>query len=168
MEPMATIGKVISTHGIKGALKVQPYSDFPERVKKLERVFLEIDGEIKPYPVLDAFVNGRYWVISLAGIEGMEAAEQLRGTSILIPLSERVELPQDTYYLDQIIGLNVYTVDGQLLGKVQDILQTGSNDVYVVHSPQGAEILIPALKDVVKKVDLKRARLEVEVPAGLI
>ncbi|NLZ38123.1 MAG: 16S rRNA processing protein RimM [Firmicutes bacterium] len=168
MEPMATIGKVISTHGTKGALKVQPYSDFPERVKMLERVFLEINGIRKPYLVQDAFINGRFWVISLAGIEGIEAAQQLRGALILIPLSERLELPQDTYYWDQIIGLDVYTVSGQMLGIVQDILQTGSNDVYVVESQQGKEILIPALKDVVKKVDLENARMEVDLPDGLM
>lgn len=168
MEPMATIGKVISTHGTKGALKVQPFSDFPKRVKMLERVYLKKEADIEIYQVLDAFVNGKNWVITLAGIVDMEAALQLRGALLQIPLAERIALPQDTYYLDQIIGLTVYTVNGQELGKVQDVLQTGSNDVYVVQRTAEADILIPALKTVVKQVDLQHKRLVVNLPAGLM
>jgi 16S rRNA processing protein RimM len=168
VEQMATIGKVISTHGVRGGLKVQPFSDFPERVKTLHRVFVETAAEVKAYQVREAFVYGRFWIIFLQDVEHIDSAEQLRGALLKIPLTERVELPADVYYLDQIIGLTVFTLEGQRLGQVSDILQTGSNDVYVLRQADGSEILIPALKSVVKKIDLQHGLLVVDLPEGLI
>jgi 16S rRNA processing protein RimM len=170
LEPLAAIGKVISTHGVKGGLKVHPLSDFPERVKKLQRVFVEKDNNATPYEVTDAFINGRYWVVFLLGVETWEGAKELAGSLLSIPLSERVSLPSDVYFLDQIIGLQVYTVEGEYLGRIQDVLQTGSNDVYVVKDDKEGkrESLIPALKTVVKKIDLEQGRVDVDPPEGLL
>lgn len=170
MEEFAAIGKIINTHGIKGGLKIQPLSDFPERVKKLRRVYLQRQGEAKAYDVADAFVHGRFWVMLLVGVDSCDRAEQLVGSLVSIPLSERVSLPNDVYYLDQIIGLEVYTVQGEYLGCVHDVLQTGSNDVYVVREPKegGREALIPALKTVVQKIDIEQGRMDVDPPEGLL
>ncbi|MBT9172981.1 MAG: Ribosome maturation factor RimM [Syntrophomonadaceae bacterium] len=172
MTEMAVIGKIVKPHGIHGELKVRPYSDFPERVRSLTRVFLETGGTDKAYQVRDAFVHGRFWVLSLVGVSTPEAAGQLKGVLLKIPLSERVPLPEGTYYLDELIGLQVYTVTGMLLGTVSEILQTGSNDVYVVDradSAQGAgQLLIPALKAVVVKLEPALKRMEVVLPEGLL
>lgn len=170
MEQTAAIGKVINTHGVKGGLKVQPLSDFPERVKKLTRVFVEKDNASTPYKVADGFVNGRFWVVHLEGVNDMSAARRLVGALLTIPLSERMTLRKDEFYLDQILGLAVYTADGALLGRVRDILQTGSNDVYVVRGDgEGArDVLIPALKAIVQNIDLDNGRLEVDLPEGLL
>ena len=91
------------------------------------------------------------------------------GSLLTVPLSERVKLPPDTYYLDQIIGLDVFTTAGECLGRVTEILQTGSNDVYVVRPTEKGQkdLLLPALKSVVKKVDLQAGRMEVDLPRGL-
>ena len=167
MEQTAAIGKIINTHGIRGGLKVQLLSDFPERVKLLKRVFIEKDGYSNPYRVLEAKIHGRFWLLRLEGIEDIDAAKQQVGALITIPLSERVKLPPDTYYLDQIMGLDVFTGDGEYLGQVKDIIQTGSNDVYVVAAGKEPEILIPALKAVVKTIDLEAGRMEVDLPEGL-
>ncbi|HZK23935.1 MAG TPA: ribosome maturation factor RimM [Oscillospiraceae bacterium] len=165
---MATIGRVVNTHGVKGGLKILPLSDFLERVKSLKRVFMEHGERVSAYQVEDAFVHGRFWVVFLQDVEDMDSAERFKGALLKIPLTERVELPAGSYYLDQIIGLTVFTLAGLELGQVSDVLQTGSNDVYVVRQSEGPEILIPALKTVVKKIDLQHARLEVDLPEGLM
>ncbi|NLM51353.1 MAG: 16S rRNA processing protein RimM [Firmicutes bacterium] len=167
MEQKAAIGKIINTHGVRGGLKVQMLSDFPERVKLLERVFVEKKGQSKPYRVLEAKIHGRFWLLWLEGIADLDAAKEQVGALITIPLSERVKLPPDTYYLDQIMGLEVFTVSGEFLGQVKEIIQTGSNDVYVVAADDLPEILIPALKSVVKDIDLEAGRMEVDLPEGL-
>jgi 16S rRNA processing protein RimM len=168
---MATIGKVINTHGVNGGLKVFPYSDYPERVKKLTRVFLYKDDAMKKYNVTDAFVNGRFWVIYVEGVSNITDAEQCLGALLQIPIAERLILPENTYYLDQIIGLEVYTAEGNLLGKITDVIQTGGNDVYVVRvrDAEGErEILVPALKKVVLNIDTEKKRIVVDLPEGLL
>jgi len=166
---LAAIGKVINTHGVKGGLKVLPLSDFPERLKVLSHVFLEQGVSVKEHKVIDAFVHGRFWVVFLRGIDSCDSAERLIGSLISIPLSERMPLPKDFYYLDQIIGLEVYTVNSVYLGRVQEVLQTGSNDVYVVRDEKEGrrEALIPALKTVVQ-IDLRLGRMVVDPPEGLL
>ncbi|MBS3948063.1 MAG: 16S rRNA processing protein RimM [Dethiobacter sp.] len=173
MTEMAVIGRVIRAQGVDGALKVQPYSDYPERIKTLTRVFLEKNAVMKPYLVTEAFIHGRFWVFTLEGIVTAEEAESLKGALVKIPLSERVPLPEDTYYLDEIIGLGVYTVSGQLLGCVSDVLKTGSNDVYVVSrsdqtTGKKQDLLIPALKTVVVRLEPALKRMEVDLPEGLL
>lgn len=172
MTEMAVIGKIIKAHGVRGELKVHPYSDFPERVSSLRRVFLENGGTDKAYQVLYAFVHGRFWVLSLEGVTNPDEAELLRGALLKIPLAERVPLPEDSYYLDELIGLEVYTVEGRFLGHLCEVLQTGSNDVYVVDKGEpgrgSGQVLIPALKTVVVRIDPVRKRMEVLLPEGLL
>lgn len=170
MEQMAAIGKVINTHGVKGGLKIQILSDFPERIKQLKRVFVEKDGLSSEYGVVEAFIHGQFWVLYLKGITDLDAAARLNGSLLLIPKKERLKLPKDTFYLDEIIGLTVYTTAGAKLGKVADILQTGSNDVYVVRPIDSGQpdILIPALKSVVRSINADTGTIEVDLPEGLI
>ncbi|EEG77225.1 ribosome maturation factor RimM [Dethiobacter alkaliphilus] len=169
MEQSVAIGKVVTTHGVKGGMKVQPLSDNPERIKELIRVFVEKDGHSAARDVVEAFVHGRAWVIRLEGIDSCDAARELVGAMLTIPISERLPLPENSYYLDQIIGLDVYTVDGTYLGSIINVLETGSNDVYVVENKaDGRQVLIPALKAVVKSIDLDTGRMEVDPPEGLL
>jgi 16S rRNA processing protein RimM len=169
---MATIGKVINTHGVHGELKIIPYSDYPERVKKLKRIYLEKNGNIAPYNVMEAFVNGRFWVIRVEGVRALTEAESLVDALVKIPGTERIPLPPGTYYLDQIIGLGVYTTEGEHIGEICDVLKPGSNDVYVVRrageKEKKPDLLLPALKSVVVRIDLEKERIEVMLPDGLL
>lgn len=172
-EGMATIGKVIKTHGVRGGLKVYPYSDFPERVSELKRVFLQQGQEVTEHQVEDAFVHGRFWVLSLKDVESADSAAGLRGALVKIPLSERVPLPEGSYYLDEIVGLEVYDETMGHLGRVTDVLQYTANDVYVVNTiPAGGEkpveLLIPALKSVVREIDTVNKKMTVKLPDGLL
>ena len=111
------------------------------------------------------FQRGRL-VAKLAGVDDREAALALRGAYLQVPIDEAVSLPEGRYYWHQIIGLSVETGEGRTLGTISDILETGSNDVYVVRR-DGGELLVPALKTVIRRVDLSAGRMVVDLPPGL-
>jgi len=157
------VGRVVAPWGVRGEVKVEVMTDFPDRLSALEEV--HIDG----YPVS---IEKSRWhkgkvIIKLATVDSIEAAEKLRGRFLEIPQSRLRPLPQDQYYQFQLMGLEVWTTDGKLLGQIADILPTGSNDVYVVHGEQG-ELLIPAIEGVVKSVELETGRVIVELIEGLL
>jgi 16S rRNA processing protein RimM len=158
------IGKVRRPYGVRGEVKVEFLTDFPERFKDLKTVY--IDGE--PYTIERRRFVADGILLKFAGIDTPEDAAFLRNRLIEIPVSEAVPLPPDTYYYFQILGLKVVTTAGEALGEVVDIIVTGANDVYVVRSAGGREILLPAIEDVVKEVDLESNRLVVELLPGLI
>ncbi|MDW7650459.1 MAG: ribosome maturation factor RimM, partial [Bacillota bacterium] len=119
--------------------------------------------------VAEAITHGRFWIVRLEGVQTYEEANALVGSLLAIPLSERVELPAGSFYHDQIIGLAVYTVGGVCLGRVREVLETGANDVYIVRDEEnGREVLIPALKTVVKAIDLEEGKMDVDPPEGLL
>ncbi|HHU76004.1 MAG TPA: 16S rRNA processing protein RimM [Firmicutes bacterium] len=172
---LVTIGKIIAPFGIRGEAKVYPYSDFLERCYLLEEVFLEGKEISGVRAVKKAFIHKNLWVLHLGGSETRDDAAALVGSAVKIPASKRVKLPKGTYYFDQIIGLEVLTIDGEKLGTVGEILRTGGNDVYVINSdkklPDGKnakQILVPALKTVVKEINLQIGYLKVELPPGLV
>ena len=158
------IGKVRRPYGVRGEVKVEFLTDFPERFKDLKAVY--IDWE--PYTIERYRFVADGILLKFAGIDTPEDAAFLRNRLIEIPVSEAVPLPPDTYYYFQILGLKVVTTAGEVLGEVVDIIVTGANDVYVVRSAGGREILLPAIEDVVKEVDLESNRLVVELLPGLL
>ena len=109
--------------------------------------------------------GGRVY-LKLAGVDDREAAEALRGATIEVPLEQAVRLPPGSYYWHQLIGLAVETKRGESLGRLVDILTTGSNDVYVVRD-DARELLLPAIRDVIREVDLENGRMVVELLPGL-
>lgn len=164
----ATIGKVVAFFGVHGELKVRSLTDIPDRFAELEAVYLGPDHvryritAVRPY-------KGDMILLKLAGIEDANAAEAFRNFDIAIPLSQLAKLPPDSYYQHDIIGLQVYTLNGHNIGKVADIMVTGSNDVYIIKSAiDGKQILIPATKEVIKQVDLIRQMMYIEPIAGLL
>jgi len=175
---MTVIGKVIAPFGIKGEVKVYPYSDFLERCYLLKNVILENEGRSWNKVVKKAYIHKKLWILLFEDCTTREEALKLTGSFVKIISSERVPLPPGSYYFDQIIGLDVFTFTGENLGYVSDIIKTGSNDVYVVtlgdeekKSSKGKgnkEILIPALKSVVKEINLQEGYIIIELLAGLL
>jgi 16S rRNA processing protein RimM len=168
----AAIGQVLSPHGIAGFSKVFPYSDYPERCHDLDQVTLELNGKRSRLTVEKASVYGRFWLLKFAGIESREQAASLTGGLLLIPISERISLPQGSYFFDQITGLKVYTVGGEQLGEIVDVISTGGHDLYVLKQQPGVgasakEILLPAVRRFIKQVDPEAGRMVVELPEGL-
>jgi 16S rRNA processing protein RimM len=159
------IGGVIGVHGLAGELVVEILTDFPDRYNTLRSVLIG-DG-LATYEVESVRPHRATVLLKLRGIDDATAAGQFRGELLRVPLSEAVPLPNDHYYWHQIVGLEVRSTDGQLLGHVDEIIRTGANDVYVVHGPRG-EVLIPAIEDVVRDIDLASGRIVVELIPGLL
>jgi len=163
----ATIGQVVALFGIHGELKVRLLTDIPNRFAELETVYVganhtsySIQG-VRPH-------KGEIIVLKLSGINDANAAELLRNQELSIPLSKLATLPPHSYYQHDILGLQVLTLDGQELGQIVEIIVTGSNDVYSIKKPQGSQVLIPAIKDVIKQIDLIRRTMHIDPLPGLL
>jgi 16S rRNA processing protein RimM len=156
-----SVGRIVSAHGVHGDLKVESLTDFPERFRAGSRLWLE--GT--PRTVERSRQQGKMLVVKLQDIDSRTQAEALRGKLLMVPQAQAIE-QESVYYLHDIIGLQVVEESGNALGEIVDVLATGSNDVYVVRGRLG-EVLLPALDDVIKHVDLHARRILVDVPEGL-
>lgn len=159
------IGRVLRPWGVRGEVKVEILTDWPERFALLEHVYL--GEEAMPCRLERVRLHQGYALLKLAGYDDRSAAEALRDQLVQIAHEEAMPLDEGEYYVYQIEGLEVWTDEGESLGRVVEVLFTGSNEVYVVHGPRG-EVLIPAIADVVLKVDLEGGRLVVHLMDGLI
>ena len=163
-----SIGFVSGAHGIKGELKVVPLTDDPQRFRLLENISLVFRANtLREFTVLGVRFQKKYVLLRLNGIDDRTAAEQLKGFELKIPRKLCMELPEDRYYHFQLIGLSVHSTSGDYLGKVSDVMDMPANDVYVVHDAE-KEILVPAIKDVVKKIDLEQGVMTIELIEGLV
>lgn len=159
------IGRVLGPVGTTGTVRVQILTDFPDRFLQLQKVHL--GDNLRPYHVASARLERGSALLKLAGIDDANTARSLSNQDVQIPIEEAVALPPDIYFWHQIIGLDVWTDDGRYLGKITDVLQTGSNDVYVVGEGPG-EILIPAIDEVVCQIDLPARKMTVHLLPGLL
>ncbi len=167
-EELIVIGKITKPHGVKGELRVLPSSNNPHRFAQLNDIWLI--GEDRQ-PVLQHIKGVRYHrnfvLLKLTGYDTLSQAEQLAGAELGIPKSRLRQLPDNTFYQFDIIGLKVYTADRRYLGKIKSILSTGSNDVYVVKG-EAAEYLIPAIKQAIKELDIAQGYIVLNALEGLI
>ena len=167
-ENLINIGKITSAHGIKGEIKVLPYSDIPERCYRLENVRIIEDGEVKVYEVENARLHDRNWVIKLKNTDNRDDADKFKGSYIYLLPEEREPLPPGHYYWDVIIGLEVYAEDSSYLGVIEEIIPSGGHDIYAVNKEgYNKPLLIPAVKDIVQEIELHQGRVQVTLPAGL-
>jgi 16S rRNA processing protein RimM len=158
------IGRIIAPRGVRGELKVAIETDTPERFLRTSRVFLGESREV--YTVRAARLHRGNALLRLSGIETRNDAEPWRDAYVYVAIEDAIPLGEDEYYHHQIEGLRVRTTEGEDLGRVSEVLQTGANDVWVVRG-RGGEVLIPALKDVVLGVDLDAGTITVALPKGL-
>ena len=157
------VGRVMGPWGVRGKVKVEILTDFPQRFIDMRVAYLQ--G--KPYIIEEVELHRKAALIKFEGCDDRRLAERLRGKMVEVPLEEAVPLPEGEYYLYQIVGLAVWTTKGEYLGRVREVLFTGSNEVYVVEN-KAEEILLPAIEDVVKEVDLEGGKLLVELMEGLV
>ena len=157
------VGRILAPWGIRGEVKVEVLTDFPERFAPQKVVYLNA----RPLEIESCRPHKQHLVVKLATIDSVEDTEKLRGQDLTIPSSELSRLPEGQYYTFQLIGLKVLTTDGEHLGQIADIMTTASNDVYIVKGKRG-EILIPAIEDVVKSIDLDKGEIVIEAIEGLL
>jgi len=171
------IGMITKVHGLRGELSVMPLTDDPERFRLLKKVFIEKPGQSgKPDQVSEAeieyvsFHGGRV-TIKFTGCDDTVAAGAYRGRYISIDRGQVLPLKPDSYYIFDLIGCIVYDTDGSRVGELAEVIETGSNDVYVVkpglspYAPRGdndADILVPAIKSAVCEVDVANRRIVVD------
>jgi 16S rRNA processing protein RimM len=157
------VGRIIRAWGLHGQVKVETLTDFPKRFRVGASFFVGegqylCEGVIRPSGSL---------VLKFQGVDTPAQADFLRGASVEVATSQAEPLPDGAYYYYQVIGLEVYTVGGDYLGRIAEILATGSNDVYVVQGPKG-EVLIPAIGEVVTEVDMEAGRITIQPMPGLL
>jgi 16S rRNA processing protein RimM len=165
------IGKVLGAHGVGGELKVQVISEDPHRFGRMEQVFIGLEDDEPEPRALERFrLHKGNALLKLLGCDDRGTASSLRDYLLQVPIEDAIPLEEGEYYEFQILGLEVWTVSGEHLGKVVEVLATGANDVYVVHGtyPGHREILVPALESVVLEIDLEGGRMVVELPEGLL
>lgn len=165
---VVTIGKIVGVHGVRGAVKVQSFSDVPRRFEDLREVTLAGSTGRRTLRVCSAAHMGRHYVLRLEGIATPEAAKSLLGLWLEIPQERLAPLPQGQYYTCDLLGIEVWSDEGTLLGTVSDILPTKANDVFVVRGRAGQEHLIPGTKEIVRLVDVPRRRMTVRPMPGLL
>jgi len=157
------VGRVLAPRGLDGEVKVAPLTNREELLAAGQEVWV-LDTRRR--------IEGARWLkgqayLKLSGIDSTEAAETLRGQLLSLPEALLEPLPEGHFYRFQIVGMQVYDGGGRHLGEVREVLATGGNDVYVVQGPQG-EILVPAIDDVVKEVDVGAGRMVVEPMEGML
>ena len=195
------IGEIVAPFGVKGEVKVNILTEFPDRFNKLEAVIIvprdqgsgiggqeavedrrveKTEGSTPSEPFRAP--KGPAWfsieavrahkgqaLVKLARVDDANAAETLRGYLVIVPIEQARKLPRGSYYLYQIEGLDVYTTGGELVGKIEEVLSMAANDVYVVKGPgvddPTGELLVPAVKEIVKKIDVDGGRVVIQPPS---
>ncbi|WP_418790076.1 ribosome maturation factor RimM [Phosphitispora sp. TUW77] len=169
-EKLITVGKIINTHGIKGEVRVWPLTDFPERFNANNSVLLDINEmneELITLTVEHSWKQKNFLVVKFREIGDMNAAQAVKEGLLKVPRESLKELPGDSFYVFEILGMEVITDKGFSLGSVKDVIRTGSNDVYVINGRE-KEYMIPAVKNIIKKIDRKNRLITVEPIEGLL
>ena len=159
---------MISTQGNKGEIKVIPFTNSANRFKELNSVFIRKGNNRKILKINKLRINKNTIILKLAEIESIEKAKMIVGSFLEVEKINAIKLSKDTYFIFEIIGLEVYTDKDDFLGKVENIISTGSNDVYIVKNKDKRELFIPAIREVVKNIDLQKKRITIKVLDGLI
>lgn len=168
LQELVPLGKVLKVHGIRGKVKVAPFGETLEQLERGRTVyFRDPEQRWRPLVIEKVQRQPKSLIISFRGVWNRDQAEVLRGKKIYLPVSQLPELEEGEYYYYQLIGLQVIDVHGEVLGKLTEIISTGSNDVYVVKK-RDTEVLIPALESVIKEVNLHEKKMVVDIPEGLM
>jgi len=164
---MYLIGTVLKPQGMKGEIKVKPVSPRLERFKLLNKVYLKKET-LQTYSIETVRLSDKFVYLKFDEVKSRTAAELLRGAEILVEQQELMDLEPDEYFVHDLVGCRVISEEGTELGEIVDVIQLSSNDIYVIQSPTGREILIPAVKDVVKKVLPESKKIVVHLLEGLL
>ncbi len=166
MEDLLQVGTITSTHGIKGAVKVFPTTDDPKRFCKLRQVILDDGKSKKKLEISGVRFFKNLVILKFKGIDDINEVEKYKKATLWVTREDAVPLDENEYFIADLIGLSVVTEEGEELGTLTDVMQTGANDVYVV-TKGGEELLIPAIRECVKKVDLENQVMTIFLMPGL-
>ena len=167
MQEYFEIGQIVNTFGIKGMVKVVPYTDDITRFDDLKNVYVVTKRMNKKYDIEEVKYHKNMVLLKFKGIDKVEDAENLRNAMLKVERKDAAKLEEGCYYIADLLGMPVYTEDGELLGVLDDIYNTGSNDIYVVKTKEHKQILLPAIEDVIKQISLEENKITVHILNGL-
>ena len=162
------IGQIVNTFGIKGMVKVKPFTDDINKFDKFKKIYIKKENTKKEYQIEEVKYHKQMVLMKLKGINTPEEADLLRGSYLIINREDEEPLEEGEYYIVDLLGAEVYTDEDVLLGKLEDIYNTGSNDIYVVKDELGKQVLLPAISDVIKNIDIKNKKITVHIVSGLM
>ena len=167
MEELLQVGVITTTHGVRGEVKVFPTTDDPARFKKLKNVILDTGKTRKELEITGVKCFKNMVILKFKGFDNMNDVENFRQAKLLVTRENAVELGEDEYFIADLIGLAVFSDEGEALGVITDVLQTGANDVYVISKEGQADLLVPAIHDCIKEVDIARQKMTIHLLPGL-
>lgn len=168
MEELLQVGVVTQTHGIRGEVKVFPTTDDAGRFRDLKKVFLDTGREKLPLEIQGVKFFKQFVIVKFKGLDTINEVERFRRCPLLVPREDAVPLEEDEYYIADMIGMQVETEDGKAFGVLKDVMETGANDVYVIDSISHGEVLVPAIKECIRKVDVAEGKMIVHLMDGLV
>lgn len=166
MEGLLEIGQIVNSYGIKGFLKVVPLVDNNNQFKEFKTIYIQENKKSKELKVEEIKFSKNLVLVKVEGIDTIDEALKLKNL-YLYAKREDIKLEEGAHFIVDLIGLEVYTDEGKLLGKLKEVLQPGANDVYVVENEEKKQILIPVIPDVIKKIDLQEKKVIVKLLNGL-
>lgn len=167
MEDLLQVGVITTTHGVRGEVKVFPTTDDAERFKKLKEVILDTGKEQLKLEITQVKFFKNLVILKFKGIDNINDVELYKGKGLYITRDNAVKLKKNEYFIADLMGLSVTTDEGEALGNITDVLQTGANDVYVIEQKDGSELLIPAIKDCILDVNMEQGSMQVHLLDGL-
>lgn len=167
MEQLLRVGVISSTHGVRGEVKVYPTTDDVNRFKKLKKVVLDTGREYLDLEISGVKFFKNQVILKFKGIDNINDIEKYKGKDLLVHREDAVALEENENYVADLIDLKVVTDEGQVLGVLTEVMETGANDVYVVETEDGKELLIPAIRECILDVDLDEEVMTVHILPGL-
>ena len=168
MEQLLQVGVISSTHGVRGEVKVFPTTDDVKRFKKLKKVILDTGKEQLPLEIEGVKFFKQFVILKFRGIDNINDIEKYKGKRLLVDREHAVKLKKDEYFIADMIGMDVFTEEGELFGALKDVMETGANDVYVIEMTDGKEVLVPAIKQCILDVDIENRKMVIHLLEGLV
>ena len=168
MEEMFRVGVISSTHGVRGEVKVFPTTDDPQRFRRLREVTLDTGREQLVMKIQNVKFFKNMVILKFGGYDNINDIECYKGKELWIHRSQAGNLKKDEYFIADLVGMTVTEEDGHVLGTLSDVIQTGANDVYVVKMESGKELLLPAIRQCILKVDVESGQMQVHLLPGLM
>ena len=167
MEELLQVGVITATHGIRGEVKVFPTTDDPSRFKKLKKVLLDTGKEKLELEIEQVKFFKQFVILKFKGFDDIDEVEKYRKKPLLVTREHAVKLKQNEYFIADLIGMKVYSKDAYL-GILKNVIQTGANDVYEVLMENGKDVLIPAIRQCILRVNVEEGRMDVHLLEGLV
>ena len=168
MENKLQVGVISSTHGVRGEVKVFPTTDDVKRFKRLKEVILETGKEELLLEIEGVKFFKQFAILKFKGFDNINDIEKYKGKSLFVTRKNAVPLRRDEYFIADLQGLSVEDEDGNLIGTLRDVMETGANDVYIVDMTDGREVLLPAIKECILDVDVEGGKIRVHMMDGLL